>query len=69
MALTFDGRCLPQCCGVGLVPGEPHTQCPRCFARYDTALLAQGIGKMRNGDTAVLTPGYARLHSRAARAM
>lgn len=61
MALIYDVRGLPECCGIGLVPGEPHTRCPRCNARYDTAKLAQEISKLRYG----ATPGLARPEARA----
>lgn len=55
MALIYDVRGLPECCGIGLVPGEPYTACPRCKARYDTARLAQEINRLRYAATAGLT--------------
>lgn len=61
MALVFDTRGLPECCGIGLLPGEPHTECPRCRARYDTALLAQGVNRLRRlGGLAAVSPAGAQ---------
>lgn len=68
MALSFDVRGLPECCGIGLLPGEPRTDCPRCRARYDTALLLQGIRSARQGDIVGINGGFARLQAPAGRA-
>jgi hypothetical protein len=63
MALNFDLRGLPECCGIGLVPGEPHTDCPRCHARYNTALLAQGINRVRRGESSAIPAGFALIQT------
>ncbi len=49
MAVSFDRSGLPACCGVGLVPGEPQTECPRCHARYDTAVLSRAVQDLKSG--------------------
>lgn len=47
MALSFDHNKLPTCCGVGLVPGHPHTACQVCHAQFDTQKLSNEIVQRR----------------------
>lgn len=47
MALTFDHNDLPVCCGVGLIPGDPHTVCQCCHARFDTQKLVEEIKHLK----------------------
>jgi len=47
MALTFDHKGLPTCCGVGMVPGTPHTACQVCRTRFDTQTLSKEIMRLR----------------------
>ncbi|HJU70468.1 MAG TPA: hypothetical protein VJ603_01340 [Paucimonas sp.] len=49
MAVSFDRNGLPSCCGVGLIPGEPQTECPRCRARYDTSVLSLAVQELKAG--------------------
>ena len=48
MALTFDHKGLPTCCGVGMVPGNPHTACQVCHTRFDTQMLSREIMRLRD---------------------
>lgn len=48
MALTFNHDDLPACCGIGLVPGDPHTVCPICFSQFNTQELASEIRRLKS---------------------
>ncbi|MEC4723169.1 hypothetical protein RY831_28835 [Noviherbaspirillum sp. CPCC 100848] len=52
MALSFDHNKLPTCCGVGLVPGHPHTACQVCHAQFDTQKLSNEIMQLRRASAA-----------------
>lgn len=47
MALAFDFNNLPTCCGVGLVPGDPHTACQVCHTQFNTQMLSNEIMQLR----------------------
>lgn len=49
MALAFDRNHLPTCCGIGLVPGDPHTACQLCHTQFDTRKLLNEIMQLRRG--------------------
>ncbi|TFW09586.1 hypothetical protein E4K72_05205 [Oxalobacteraceae bacterium OM1] len=58
MSLTYDVFGLPSCCGVGLLPGDPHTECPRCSARYDTEALALHVQHAKSLAAAQAAQGH-----------
>lgn len=47
--LSFDQGGLPTCCGSGLIPGEPYTECQLCRTRFDTERLASEMLRLRAG--------------------